>query len=57
MNETDKHVIGKETPLERPRKIPPRVMRLARFIQTFEHAERDGNVLVSLLKKPVNNAD
>ena len=57
MNETTRNVIGKETPLERPCKMPPRVMRLARFIQTFEHAEQDGNVLVSLLKKPINNAD
>ena len=57
MNETTINVIGKETPLERPCKMPPRVMRLARFIQTFEHAEQDGNVLVSLLKKPINNAD
>lgn len=57
MNETAKNVIGKDTSLERPREIPPRIMRLAKFIQTFEHAEQDGNVLVSLLKKPINNAD
>lgn len=33
MNETAKHVIGKETPLERPCKIPPNVLSVARNLR------------------------
>ena len=33
MNETAKHVIGKETLLERPCKIPPNVLSVARNLR------------------------